>query len=237
MWWFVPACSDTSVVSDSATPWNVALQALLSVGFPSKNTGVSCHALLQRIFPTQRLNIPLCVSSIAGRFFITWATRGAPSWPNHVPKAPPPNTIMLGRLQYMNWGEGREWNTSIPSIAHTKKVSPRGSEDQIYSLLEKTPLTAKLAPEVGLFSRYSFWGNTTRNQCYVNSDQTSHPPHQGFLMTSKQKWQRTTFSTFSKVNSLCWLFWDHFQCNLKILTFANWEKTNSVISLSPGSNI
>ena len=168
---------------------------------------------------------------------LSWATRGALSWPNHVPKAPPTNTITLGRLQHMNWGEGREWNTSIPSIAHTKKVSPRGREDQIYSLLEKTPPTARLAPEVGLFSRYSFWGNTTRNQCYVNSDQTSHSPHQGFLTTSKQKWQRTTFSTFSEVNSLFWLFWDHFQCNLKILTFATWEKRSSVISLSPGTNI
>ena len=175
-----------------------------------------------------------CVSSIVGRFFITWATRGALSWPNHVPKAPPTNTITLGRLQHMNWGEGREWNTSIPSIAHAKKVSPRGREDQIYSLLEKTLLTARLATEVGLFSRYSFWGNTTRNQCYVNSDQTSHSPHQGFLTTSKQKWQRITFSTFSEVNSLFWLFWDHFQCNMKIPTFANWEKRSSLSHWAQG---
>ena len=36
------------VMSDSfATPWAVALQAPLSVGFPGKNTGVSCHFLLQ----------------------------------------------------------------------------------------------------------------------------------------------------------------------------------------------
>ena len=36
------------VMSDSfATPWAVAHQAPLSVGFPGKNTGVSCHFLLQ----------------------------------------------------------------------------------------------------------------------------------------------------------------------------------------------
>ena len=35
------------VVSDSATPWTVACQASLSMGFSSKNTGVGWHFLLQ----------------------------------------------------------------------------------------------------------------------------------------------------------------------------------------------
>ena len=39
-----------------AAPWMVGLQAPLSMGFPSKCTGVGCHFLLQRIFPTQGLN-------------------------------------------------------------------------------------------------------------------------------------------------------------------------------------
>ena len=44
------------------TPWTVAHQAYLSMGFPSKNTGVGCHVLLQGIFPTQGLNpaLPHC---------------------------------------------------------------------------------------------------------------------------------------------------------------------------------
>ena len=46
-------CLVASVESDSETPWTIALQAPLSMGFPGKNTGVSCLALLQRIFPTQ----------------------------------------------------------------------------------------------------------------------------------------------------------------------------------------
>ena len=33
-----------------ATPWTVACQAPLSMGFPGKNTGVCCHFLLQGIF-------------------------------------------------------------------------------------------------------------------------------------------------------------------------------------------
>ena len=38
------------------TPWTVAHQAPLSMGFPSKNTGVGCHFFLQGIFLTQGLN-------------------------------------------------------------------------------------------------------------------------------------------------------------------------------------
>ena len=38
------------------TPWIVARQAPLSMGFPGKNTGVGSHFLLQGIFPTQELN-------------------------------------------------------------------------------------------------------------------------------------------------------------------------------------
>ena len=42
--------------------------------YPGKYTEVSCHALLQGIFPTQWSNP---VSQIAGRFFTIWATREA----------------------------------------------------------------------------------------------------------------------------------------------------------------
>ena len=40
----------------SATPWTVACQAPLSMGFSRRNTGVRCHPLLQGIFPTQGSN-------------------------------------------------------------------------------------------------------------------------------------------------------------------------------------
>ena len=33
------------------TPWTVALQAPLSMGFPGKSIGVGCHFLLQRNLP------------------------------------------------------------------------------------------------------------------------------------------------------------------------------------------
>ena len=38
------------------TPWALAHQAPLSMGFPGKNTGVSCHFFLQGIFQTQGSN-------------------------------------------------------------------------------------------------------------------------------------------------------------------------------------
>ena len=38
-----------------ATPWTVARQVPLSMGF-SRHTGVGCHFLLQGIFPTQYSN-------------------------------------------------------------------------------------------------------------------------------------------------------------------------------------
>ena len=41
------------------TPWTVAHQAPLSMGFPSKNIGVGCHFFLQGIFPRQRSNLGL----------------------------------------------------------------------------------------------------------------------------------------------------------------------------------
>ena len=41
------------------TPWTGAHQILCPWDFPDKNTGMGCHALLQGIFQTQRLNLGL----------------------------------------------------------------------------------------------------------------------------------------------------------------------------------
>ena len=48
-----------SCVQLFVTPWTVIHKAPLSMGFPSKNTGVGCHFLLQGIFPTQGSNLGL----------------------------------------------------------------------------------------------------------------------------------------------------------------------------------
>ena len=51
-----------SVVSNPATPWTIAHQALCPWDSPGKNTGVGCYALLQGIFSTQgsNLSFPNC---------------------------------------------------------------------------------------------------------------------------------------------------------------------------------
>ena len=49
-----------SVMSNSfVTPWTIAHQAPLCMGFPGKNIGMGCHFLLQRIFLTQGSNVCL----------------------------------------------------------------------------------------------------------------------------------------------------------------------------------
>ena len=57
-----------------ATPWTIACQAPLSMGFSRLEYWSGCHFLLQRIFQTQESNQ---VSCIASRFFTNWAMREA----------------------------------------------------------------------------------------------------------------------------------------------------------------
>ena len=61
-----------TVMFDSLQPQELQLTRILCPGdSPGKNTRVGCHALLQGIFPTQRLNLHLRISRTAGRFFST----------------------------------------------------------------------------------------------------------------------------------------------------------------------
>ena len=56
------------------TLWTVAGKALLSTGFPGKNSAIGCHFLFQGIFPTQGSNLRL----LFGRWILyCWATREA----------------------------------------------------------------------------------------------------------------------------------------------------------------
>ena len=72
-------CQLASVVSDSATPWTVASQAALSMGFSRQDYWSGCHALLQGIFPTQELNPCLLqCPALARGFFSSSATWEAP---------------------------------------------------------------------------------------------------------------------------------------------------------------
>ena len=56
------------------TPWSITCQTPLSMGFPSKNTGVGCHFLLQGMFLTQGLKPHLASLALPGRFFYHYTT-------------------------------------------------------------------------------------------------------------------------------------------------------------------
>ena len=58
--------------------WTVACQAPLSIGFPGKNIGVSCHVLLQGIFLTQGLNPGLLCLLHEQVGFLSLAPPGSP---------------------------------------------------------------------------------------------------------------------------------------------------------------
>ena len=68
------ACSVASVMSDCATLWTITHQAPLSMGFSRQEYWGGPHALLQGVFPTQRLNPSLASPALAGAFFTTSAT-------------------------------------------------------------------------------------------------------------------------------------------------------------------
>ena len=62
-------------MSDSlVTPWTVADQAPLSMGFQGKNTGMGCHFLLQGIFLSIKPGFPALQ---ADALFTILATREA----------------------------------------------------------------------------------------------------------------------------------------------------------------
>jgi len=50
-------CQSLSHVRLFVTPWTVARQASLSMGFPRQDTGAGCHLLLQGIFLIQGSNL------------------------------------------------------------------------------------------------------------------------------------------------------------------------------------
>ena len=59
------------------TLWAVACHTPLSIGFPTRNTGVSCHFLLQGFFPTQGSNPYLIASPALEADFLPLSHRGS----------------------------------------------------------------------------------------------------------------------------------------------------------------
>ena len=64
-------CHLATVATFFATAWSVAHQVPLSVGFPSKNTGVVCHFLLQGSSSPGTESESLAFPVLADRVFST----------------------------------------------------------------------------------------------------------------------------------------------------------------------
>ena len=77
-----PACAVTPCDPMDCSPPGSSVHG----GSPGKGTGVGCHALLQRIFPTQGGNPGLTSPAMAGGFFTTSATWEAKNHPSQLKK-------------------------------------------------------------------------------------------------------------------------------------------------------
>ena len=64
-------CARSVMANSFATPWIIACQAPLSMGFSSKNTGVGCHFLLQGVFLTGIEPVSLAPPVLAGSLLTT----------------------------------------------------------------------------------------------------------------------------------------------------------------------
>ena len=64
------------------TLWTVACQAPISMGFPSKNTGVDCHFLSPGDLsdPGKKKSISFASPALAGGFFTTSTTKEDPNF-------------------------------------------------------------------------------------------------------------------------------------------------------------
>ena len=139
-----------------ATSRTVAHQAPMSMGFSGKNIGVGCHALLQRIFPTQGSNWGLlhCRQTL-----YHWEpekpTRG--SRPTFYPQ-PLMSLPSWAHFQYRQRAAAGKRKRSRTSFRNPTSRAAQGMGRFHCCLLAKTPLL----PSVYSFpseKNYYFWNN------------------------------------------------------------------------------
>ena len=114
-----------SVMSDSATPWTMACQAPLSMGFfPSQNTRVGCHFLLQGVFLTQRWN-PHLFSLQHCRQILYHGAMG---------KAPVIGECWLKKKK----AQFKSWELGFPGDS-LERICPPTQKAQVCSLIQEDP--------------------------------------------------------------------------------------------------
>ena len=121
-----------------ATSWTVALQAPVSMGFLGKNTGVSCHALLQRSFPTQGSNWSLLHCR---QILYPWVT-GKPTREQCATFYPQPLMSLpsWAHFQYRQRAAAGKRKMSQTSFRNPTLRAAQGMSRFHCSLLAKTPL-------------------------------------------------------------------------------------------------
>ena len=104
----------------SATLWTAALQAALSMGLSRQEYGVVCHAPVQGIFLTQRLNPPhLCL--------LHWQVGSSPV----VPPGKPQNIYLYkvsNQLSESILSGHMRWSKAIPSGSFTTFPCSRATQ-------------------------------------------------------------------------------------------------------------
>ena len=111
---YVYLCVCAQLCPNLWTLWTIAHQTPLSMGFPGKNTGVGCHALLQVIFPTQGSKIP--TSHLL--YLLHWQV-GSLSLVGSTWEAP---SICLGIFNIIGWR--RQWHSTpvpLPGKSHGQR--------------------------------------------------------------------------------------------------------------------
>ena len=95
-----------------ATLWTAASQAPCSWDSPGKNTGVGCHALLQRgsSWSKDKTHVS-CISYTAGRFLTAeLATREAQVWRSPRQRSEVMGTVHLLKEAVHGWGNILSWS-------------------------------------------------------------------------------------------------------------------------------
>ena len=130
--------------------------------FPSKNTGVGCHFLLQRIFPSQRLN-PSLPSLLHCRWILyCWAIREAPAAAaakslqscltlcdpidGSPPSSPIPGILQARTLEWVaiSFSNVWKWKVKVKSLS------------RIWLLATPWTIAHQAPPSMG-FSRQEYW--------------------------------------------------------------------------------
>ena len=149
----------------SAAPWTIARQASLSMDFPGRNTGASCHSLLQGIFPTWGSNpgikpVSLVSPALAGRFFSTERMR---EWKFHSGLRYSGNSTALLAL-----ATGGQWITAFWYCADLAKSSSLffvRDRDGASSLIQQLLIDSYSVPGTALVTGDMTINKVDRNPC------------------------------------------------------------------------